>query len=443
MGLFALRKEGPSSISLSHGEASNPSDRSVTEFIRARFNGRRKRQANLTQLFNHTADPTSIDSSLKIVEQKYASPPVGSGAVQAPRRSDHLLSHRTSSDIVTVTLAHKLNELATAHKEGLLNDDDYRVLRQNLFDSFATHSTPPVEAPVVKSVEPVSLRYSSTSPDDCSTTNSVRAPSLQTQNTNRSSVSTLFRRLRSRSSRDHSMSEQDRTSISSSTPRFPLSPALNSDTRELGRQASTTSVKITHSRQIPPDLRSVSSKKSLQSTMTTSDVGGISRGSTRSFRTNPPPSSFNAKYVSSRLSSLDSNVDRLRSAADIRAAIRSMEAEQQSVIASLSLLSQHQFSSAPYGHTQYLNSRMGISAPLVSSNDSRNGYEWSASDSYSAHIGAVPDEKFWMNYGNDEDIQLNELGRRRAEITMRYQQRLDYLKARLKGAEIHERLLRK
>ncbi|KAL5519988.1 hypothetical protein ACEPAG_1648 [Sanghuangporus baumii] len=437
MGLFALRKADPSSIPLGHGEASSPSDRSVTEFIRARFNGRRKRQANLTQS-NHTIDPTSIDSSLKI-------PPVDNGANQAPRRCEHLLSHRTSSDVVTVTLAHKLNELATAHKEGLLNDDDYRVLRQNLFNSFATHSIPPVEAPVVKSVEPVSLRYSSTPLNDCSTTNSARTPSLQTQNTNRSSVSTLFRRLRSRSSRDHSMDEQDRMSISSSTPRFPLSPALDSNARELGRQASTDSLKTTHSRQIPPDLRSVSSKKSLRSTMTVSDVGGISRGSTRSFRTNdPPPSSFNAKYVSSRLSSLDSNVDRLRSAADIRAAIRSVEAEQQSVIASLSLLSQHQFHSASYGRTQYLNSRMGISAHLVSSNDSRNGYyERSASDSHSAHIGAVPDEEVWMNYGNDGDIQLNEIGRRRAEITIRYQQRLDYLKARLKGAEIHERLLRK
>ena len=40
------------------------------------------------------------------------------------------------------------------------------------------------------------------------------------------------------------------------------------------------------------------------------------------------------------------------------------------------------------------------------------------------------------------EMQLAEIERRRAEITVRYQQRLDYLRARLKGAEIHERLLR-
>lgn len=36
----------------------------------------------------------------------------------------------------------------------ILSDDDYRVLRQNLFETFAPVSAPPVEAPVVKSVEP-------------------------------------------------------------------------------------------------------------------------------------------------------------------------------------------------------------------------------------------------------------------------------------------------
>lgn len=343
-------------------------------------------------------------------------------------------------------------------------------MRQNLFNSFASHSTPPVEAPIVKSVEPVSLRtlscllrevsrtngakgLSTTSRDDCSTINSARPPSLHTQNTSRSSVSTLFRRLRRMSLRDNSVDEQDQLSILSTTPRMPLAPATISDVPALGRQASTTSLRTTRSRQIPPDLRSVSSKRSLRSTVTVSDVGGISRGSTRSLRTNDaPPSSFNSKFMTSRLPSLDGNGDRLRSAADIRDAIRSVEAEQQSVLASLFLLSQSQFCPVP---PSLIQPQIRIQTYPGTSSDSNHGCGQFAPGSH-----ALSDETSWMNQGmqsstgaNMSDfglwpvggvsIELIELERRRAEINLRYQQRLDYLKARLKGAEIHERILRK
>lgn len=65
-----------------------------------------------------------------------------------------------------ITLAQRLNELATANSEGLLrcvhvpnwgvgmltvraSDDEYRLLRQNLFERFASNSQIPTEAPVV------------------------------------------------------------------------------------------------------------------------------------------------------------------------------------------------------------------------------------------------------------------------------------------------------
>ena len=66
-----------------------------------------------------------------------------------------------------MTLAQRLNELAAANSEGLLksvsdfrpillhihlllvSDDEYRLLRQNLFERFASNAAVPTEAPVV------------------------------------------------------------------------------------------------------------------------------------------------------------------------------------------------------------------------------------------------------------------------------------------------------
>ncbi|TFK40126.1 hypothetical protein BDQ12DRAFT_680386 [Crucibulum laeve] len=48
-----------------------------------------------------------------------------------------------------MSLAHHLNELAQANSDGLLNDDEYRLLRQSLFDQHASTAVIPVETPLV------------------------------------------------------------------------------------------------------------------------------------------------------------------------------------------------------------------------------------------------------------------------------------------------------
>ncbi|KAL0954523.1 hypothetical protein HGRIS_003490 [Hohenbuehelia grisea] len=48
-----------------------------------------------------------------------------------------------------MTLAQRLDELATANSEGLLSDDEYRLLRQNLFERYATGASVPSESSVV------------------------------------------------------------------------------------------------------------------------------------------------------------------------------------------------------------------------------------------------------------------------------------------------------
>ncbi|KAJ3767632.1 hypothetical protein FB446DRAFT_707654 [Lentinula raphanica] len=68
-------------------------------------------------------------------------------SVSAPSTPVGIRTSRT--DNATMTLAQRLNELAVANDEGLLNDDEYRVLRQNLFERFAGNTTIPTEESVV------------------------------------------------------------------------------------------------------------------------------------------------------------------------------------------------------------------------------------------------------------------------------------------------------
>ncbi|KAF9533734.1 hypothetical protein CPB83DRAFT_889549 [Crepidotus variabilis] len=48
-----------------------------------------------------------------------------------------------------MALAQRLNDLALANSNGLLNDDEYRLLRQNVFEEYSSNVVIPVEAPVV------------------------------------------------------------------------------------------------------------------------------------------------------------------------------------------------------------------------------------------------------------------------------------------------------
>lgn len=58
-------------------------------------------------------------------------------------------------------------------------------------------------------------------------------------------------------------------------------------------------------------------------------------------------------------------------------------------------------------------------------------------DNFSPSSAKVDEEV--VNYDDDmEDIR-----RRREEVAQRYETRLDYLKAKLKGAQLHEKLLKK
>lgn len=62
----------------------------------------------------------------------------------------------------------------------------------------------------------------------------------------------------------------------------------------------------------------------------------------------------------------------------------------------------------------------------------------SATVTVATTIGRVDDDMVV-----DEGDELEEIRRRREEVQSRYGARLDYLRAKLKGAELHEKLMRK
>lgn len=79
-----------------------------------------------------------------------------------------------------------------------------------------------------------------------------------------------------------------------------------------------------------------------------------------------PPSSFNAKRLASTMSPRGGDMDRLRSASDIRAEIRLIEAEEQRVIATFSFLEQQQrettaFSAFPSSSKVYYKHKLSLS----------------------------------------------------------------------------------
>ncbi|KAJ7043955.1 hypothetical protein C8F04DRAFT_1389384 [Mycena alexandri] len=139
------------------------------------------------------------------------------------------------TDAVTTTLAQRLNELAVANSQGLLNDDEYRLLRQDLFQRFASTTTVPTEIPVVplasqhksKSVrqngapiptltdkrQSIDSRRISTSTSNF-IVDKQRTPSMHSRSSMTSGVASFFRRATGRqSSHDYS----DTSSIFSAT----------------------------------------------------------------------------------------------------------------------------------------------------------------------------------------------------------------------------------
>ncbi|KAK0187880.1 hypothetical protein F5146DRAFT_1061162 [Armillaria mellea] len=130
---------------------------------------------------------------------------------------------RKATDSVTVTLAQRLNELAVANSEGLLNDDEYRMLRQSLFERFASNSTVPSEESVVpvrhqaRGSESNKRLSASSRPSSNFVVTVPRSPSVQSRNSIASGMAGLFRRPGGNRTRSGSKDVSDTSSVFSST----------------------------------------------------------------------------------------------------------------------------------------------------------------------------------------------------------------------------------
>ncbi|KAL4064852.1 hypothetical protein V8B97DRAFT_2010655 [Scleroderma yunnanense] len=526
MGLFSPRKSEESSF-LEH-------DRSVVQVIRSRFYGKYKGKHHNTH--------TSHSSRLGVKSASRRSSDRDAEQNRFPRSplrpQEHTISStrqmpRAHTDAITSTLAQRLNELAVANSEGLLSDDEYRLLRQNIFERLASSSSVPTESPMI-ALSSHGQKYSQVYPDNSSQFHikTSRTPSVRSKASVSSAVSNFLRRSTRRIS---GTSKEGNFSETSSI--FSLGSASHIFKRRVPRDLRSDTVASLgpepplNSGVIPSPSRESESR--YHRNLGSVSYRSISR-STRQFRS--PPSSFPSRALestqcSSILASDSLQDDEVKSSRDIREEIATMEAEALRVLdafsgVELSVLTRSQHkpghvpprppssiarrnadyndsflvtgtstsgrgtpyhtsdadgsslrSSTSYGtsvsqpRSHRLNPSLKTGGPLLPpsvanrkrSTSSLSSRAWtpSAASPTLMHtqlrdLGSVSSVNLVRSLAPtsvtsaDEDSELSafeaelfDIRRRRQEVTARYQDRLEYLRAQLKGAELREKLLRK
>ncbi|KAG5639202.1 hypothetical protein H0H81_005681 [Sphagnurus paluster] len=594
MGFFSSRKAEDTESSLPTPFASN--EKSVAHVIRSRFYGKNKgkerEEHNPLQSFaatgaspaqtlsspglsssTHTRQPSPLSQSsnaartagpsilriqgeskslpstpLRQTTQKTNMGPPPSPAPSRVSSASALRSKnsglaatlpRRSTDNATVSLAQRLNELAVANSEGLLNDDEYRLLRQNLFERFATSTTVPTEAPVVPVARPHPRGTGAPQEGQTSRPHSNfevdvnRSPSIRSKNSVTSGVTSFLRRATRRTpagSTDYS----DTSSIFSSA-----SFASNIFKRGVTKKSSASSVRTTTSRNQADAISIISSRTGVGSQADHSPHNfspNTTRSATNIRRLATPPSSFPSRIIGSettpnRTSAFSPDLvddERLQTASDIRQEILAVEAEARRLMdafnglemTTLAKLQRQQgrmyesstlpdgmwtlvpdgrsqkrvviadsdvasLKSAASGGTRSVHSgRKGrpkgsLNPSVTLSSTATGSLQRQASTSSvgslerklggRSHIPPVP--AIPASFGNlgagrissaslvrsashvtsniaSEDGQtsleseMDDIRRRREEVSERYAARLEYLRAKLKGAQLHEKLAR-
>ncbi|OBZ68775.1 hypothetical protein A0H81_11346 [Grifola frondosa] len=267
-----------------------------------------------------------------------------------PGNVNEMAGPRPSTDAITLTLAQRLNELATANSEGLLRaviwalecwddcDDEYRLLRQNLFERFASGSTVPTETPLVRmsgaaqsTADPRTSISSSHQrrPSSNFHVQSLRPPSVQSKKSFTSAVTGLLRRATSRRVASSNASESGQTDAMSVYSAVSTVAERNTLPRTLSKYSSEVSL---------PDSSRVSQtftrRQTGNHTSSATDPGSRSsiRSRKRSGSTAPPSSfpgsviGFDQSYTHLAISDIPSD-DQVESVQDIRHQIEVVEAE--------------------------------------------------------------------------------------------------------------------
>ncbi|KAF8630910.1 hypothetical protein AX17_005268 [Amanita inopinata Kibby_2008] len=444
---------------------------------------------------------------------------------------------RKAAGSVTATLAQKLNELALANSEGLLNDDEYRLLRQNLFERFSTTASVPSESPVIPVAKLRQRGNSTVSIEGRSIPRPIsgnfqvqlpRSPSVDSRNSVTSGVASIFRLARGRRSTTGLRDTSDASSVMSTTSGKSSIFRLS---RSIVRKSSISSVNTTASRAQADNLSITSRRTNVgsdrmhsDSVLSLSPTGPRSAsGSVRRFNT--PPSSFPVRAMENKQLGNYSGLydeDHLQTSQDIKQEILTVEAEARSMMDAfngleLTALAKMQKSKGrssvigpdgdkiestwtliPEGSQSRMNVdndstsvRSGMSAG-TSPSIPRSAYSTrhvrpkkslgssggpgmflhrqNSSSSFGSFrtnfghlsannsnlsltrsnhhlpmMGIVSEngkDKSMMLAGGEEEDEMDDIRQRREEVMLRYEARLEYLRAKLKGAQLHEKLIR-
>ncbi|KAF8920410.1 hypothetical protein CPB85DRAFT_1451445 [Mucidula mucida] len=402
-----------------------------------------------------------------------------------------------------MALAQRLNELATANSEGLLNDEEYRLLRQDVFERYAgQHIDAPTVTILGRSRAPSAASSSSrkvvfqtlTPPPQIPRTSSPSPHPPKTSIT--SGVTSFLKRATSRKApKDNFVS----ASASTSSLKRAFAP------RKLTRKQSLTSIHTTSSG-TTHDARSVSSHKASINSDTFSPPLSPTR-STFSYRNLTPPRQFTpetgadifedgglstSKELIQFINDLEEEGRRVLTAFDeLEQSTASRPSKQDpdwqnptsksamllpdarmpkhyrhtsndalsvrstSSIKSKTLSRSTSIRTSPSSHFQTTPlKRKGSLSSLSSQGTSMLSVRpaLSSRTSLSRSAGHLPlsilregeRSSDMVGLGSEEmDSDVMDIRRRRLDVAARYEARLEYLRARLKGAELHEKLLKK
>ncbi|KIJ54840.1 hypothetical protein M422DRAFT_64065 [Sphaerobolus stellatus SS14] len=366
MGFFSSRKAEPTPLP-------NSEQKSTVNVIRSRFllirneldwqygNKHRNDTINSRSTSNGSAPGPSVSTPSFLVQSQLQSPPTRGEASIPLNQSPVVPTRQVSVDALTMSLAEKLNDLATANADGLLGDEEYRLLRQNVFERYSAADR---DAPATTSTIPISPRTGAR--DTSISTQAVPRPrppraehpqhfrntrtasvapsnaSIHSQRSIATAVSSIFRRATGRShsvttpteseSVEGSMfSGQQTTDASSiySASQMSMSPRTNT----LSRRPSNDSLLSgsQHGGSVSGDIRSPRRRMPYAASI-------ASRATTRSAK---PPSSFHLRLQSTssthptrpnRTHEGDDDEDSPKSAAELREEIEVVESEGRKLL---------------------------------------------------------------------------------------------------------------
>ncbi|KAF9000723.1 hypothetical protein BDQ17DRAFT_1427058 [Cyathus striatus] len=374
------------------------------------------------------------------------------------------------------SLAQRLNDLALANSQGLLDDHDYRILRQSAFEHHSPDRLPP-ERPVI----PIASRSGPSTPNP----NPANPPSPATSSTRpkssvASGVTNLFRRATGRRKPPPLSLQQSNDNAPATTT--PLSPTRSIIPRILNKKPAdpTSPSNLTFLR--PPnrahtpshlDLHSPSSepqaddgpltakqirftidetRAELQRLMDSFDILETTTANRINHRGLQPPSlpptptsyDFSDQHdlhkrrpppllSSTRPNSSATNSDGI----SIRSGSSAFTSRSQSASTNNAL------SPEPRPSLFTLKRKNSVSSISTSHRGPSNSFSLSKSTGH-LPLSMLPESES-LDSPNPlaADPEIANVRLRRQKVIERYEARLEYLSAKLRGAELHEKLLRK